>query len=42
MDRQQIVIDAIGKKLLKEHLLGRLPELLDIAKNNLWTNLKTR
>ncbi len=42
MARQQIVIDAIGKKLLKEPLLVRLPDLLDIAKNNLWTNLKTR
>jgi LCP family protein required for cell wall assembly len=42
MGRQQIVIDAIGRKLLKQPLLVRLPDLLDIAKNNLWTNLKTR
>jgi LCP family protein required for cell wall assembly len=42
MARQQIVISAIGKKLLSEPLLTRLPDLLDIAKDNLWTNLKTR
>ena len=42
MERQQIVLTAIGKKLLKEPLLIRLPDLLDIAKNNLWTNLKKR
>lgn len=42
MERQQIVITALGKQLLKEPLIVRLPELLDIAKGNLWTNLKTR
>ena len=42
MERQQIVITALGKKLLKEPLVIRLPDLLDIAKNNLWTNLKKR
>jgi LCP family protein required for cell wall assembly len=42
MQRQQIVITAIGNKLRKEPLLLRLPELLDIAKDNLWTNLKQR
>ena len=42
MDRQQLVIAAVGKKLLKGDLLGRLPKLLKIAKENLWTNLKTR
>lgn len=42
MSRQQIVISAIGKKLLKGDLLTQLPDLLDIAKDNLWTNLKTR
>jgi anionic cell wall polymer biosynthesis LytR-Cps2A-Psr (LCP) family protein len=41
MERQQIVIAALGKQLLKEPILLRLPELLDIAKKNLWTNLKT-
>ena len=41
MGRQQIVISAIGKKLLKEPLLIRMPDLLEIAKENLWTNLKT-
>jgi LCP family protein required for cell wall assembly len=41
MDRQQLVIAAVGKKLLKGDLLGRLPKLLKIAKENLWTNLKT-
>jgi LCP family protein required for cell wall assembly len=41
MKRQQVVLSAIGKKLLREPLLVRLPELLDIAKENLWTNLKT-
>jgi len=42
MERQQIVITALGKQLLQEPLIVRLPELLDIAKDNLWTNLKTR
>jgi LCP family protein required for cell wall assembly len=42
MGRQQIVISAIGKKLLKTPLLVRMPDLLEIAKDNLWTNLKTR
>ena len=42
MERQQIVITALGKQLLKEPLIVRLPELLEIAKDNLWTNLKTR
>ncbi len=42
MQRQQTVISAIGKKLLKEPLVIRLPDLLKIAKDNLWTNLKTR
>ena len=41
MDRQQLVIAAIGKKLLKGDLVARLPKLLKIAKQNLWTNLKT-
>ena len=41
MERQQIVITALGRQLLKEPLIVRLPELLDIAKDNLWTNLKT-
>ena len=41
MERQQIVISALGKRLLKEPLVLRLPELLGIAKDNLWTNLKT-
>jgi LCP family protein required for cell wall assembly len=42
MARQQLVLQAIGRKLLKEPVVDRLPELLDIAKENLWTNLKTR
>ncbi|MET1232024.1 MAG: LCP family protein, partial [Candidatus Limnocylindrales bacterium] len=42
MERQQIVITALGRQLLKEPLIVRLPELLEIAKDNLWTNLKTR
>ena len=42
MERQQIVMAALAKQLLKEPILLRLPELLDIAKANLWTNLKTR
>ena len=41
MDRQQTVLEAIGKKLLKG-TCWRLPEMLKIAKENLWTNLKTR
>ena len=42
MERQQIVLTALGKQILKEPLVVRLPELLEIAKDNLWTNLKTR
>ncbi len=42
MERQQIVLTALGKQLLKEPIIVRLPELLEIAKDNLWTNLKTR
>jgi LCP family protein required for cell wall assembly len=42
MERQQIVISALAKQLLKEPLIVRLPELLEIAKDNLWTNIKTR
>ena len=42
MERQQLVISALGKQLLKEPIFFRLPELLDIARKNLWTNLKTR
>jgi hypothetical protein len=42
MERQQIVISALAKQMVKEPLLIRLPELLEIAKDNLWTNLKTR
>ncbi len=42
MERQQIVITALGRQLLKEPLIVRLPELLEIAKDNLWTNIKTR
>jgi LCP family protein required for cell wall assembly len=42
MERQQIVLTALGKQLLREPIIVRLPELLDLAKNNLWTNLKTQ
>ena len=41
MERQQIVLSALGKQLLKGPILLQLPDLLDIAKKNLWTNLKT-
>jgi anionic cell wall polymer biosynthesis LytR-Cps2A-Psr (LCP) family protein len=41
MRRQQVVLEAIGTKLMKEPLLVRLPELLEIARDNLWTNLRT-
>lgn len=41
MARQQIVISAIGKKLLSGSLITELPDLLDIAQANLWTNLNT-
>ena len=41
MGRQQLVISAIGRKLLQGDLVGSLPKLLKIAKDNLWTNLKT-
>jgi len=42
MERQQIVLTALGKQLLKEPIIVQLPDLLAIAKDNLWTNLKTR
>jgi len=41
MDRQQTVLAAVAKRLLKGDLLAKLPKLLKIAKENLWTNLKT-
>lgn len=41
MKRQQVVLEAIGTKLMKEPLLVRLPDLLEIARDNLWTNLRT-
>ena len=41
MDRQQTVLAAVAKKLLKGDLLAKLPKMLKIAKENLWTNLKT-
>ena len=40
MERQQITLAALGRELTSKSLLDKLPELLDIAKNNLWTNLK--
>jgi anionic cell wall polymer biosynthesis LytR-Cps2A-Psr (LCP) family protein len=41
MERQQLVVSALGKQLLKDPIVLRLPDLLDIARTNLWTNLKT-
>lgn len=42
MERQQIVLTALGRQLQKESLLVQLPELMGIAKQHLWTNLKRR
>lgn len=42
MERQQIVLTALGRQLQKESLLVQLPELMEIAKDHLWTNLKMR
>ena len=42
MERQQIVLTALGRQLQKESLLVQLPELMRIAKKHLWTNLKRR
>jgi anionic cell wall polymer biosynthesis LytR-Cps2A-Psr (LCP) family protein len=39
MQRQQITLTALGKQLTSGSLFVKVPELLDIAKNNLWTNL---
>lgn len=42
MERQQLVVSALGRQLKKESLLVELPELMGIAKDHLWTNLKMR
>ncbi len=42
MERQQLVLSALGRQLKKESLLVELPELMTIAKDHLWTNLKRR
>ena len=42
MERQQIVLSALGRQLQKEQLLVQLPELMKIARKHLWTNLKLR
>ena len=42
MERQQLVITALGRQLQKEELLVQLPELMRIAKKHLWTNIKRR
>lgn len=39
MERQQITLTALGRQLMGQPLLTKLPELLGIAKDNLWTNL---
>jgi len=39
MARQQLTLTALGRQLTNESLITKVPELLDIAKTNLWTNL---
>lgn len=39
MDRQQLVLLALRQKINPCSVITRLPELLDIAKDTLWTNL---
>ena len=39
MDRQQEVLRALRAQLDPCTLIPRIPELLDIAKNSLWTNI---
>ena len=39
MERQQITLAALGRKLMDQPLFTKLPDLLGIAKDNLWTNL---
>jgi len=39
MDRQQLVLLALRKKINPCSVITRIPELLDIAKDTLWTNL---
>ena len=39
MDRQQLVLLALRQKINPCSVITRIPELLDIAKDTLWTNL---
>jgi LCP family protein required for cell wall assembly len=39
MQRQQITLTALAKQVTSESLFAKVPELLGIAKTNLWTNL---
>jgi LCP family protein required for cell wall assembly len=39
MERQQITLTALGRQLMDQPLLTKVPELLAIARENLWTNL---
>jgi len=39
MERQQITLTALGRQLMAQPLLTKVPELLAIARDNLWTNL---
>ncbi|MFI5254961.1 MAG: LCP family protein [Candidatus Limnocylindrales bacterium] len=40
MQRQQLTLTILAKKLTSDQgIITQLPQLLDIAKNNLWTNL---
>ena len=42
MERQQIVLTALGRQLQKGEMLVQLPDLMRIAKKHLWTNVKRR
>jgi LCP family protein required for cell wall assembly len=39
MQRQQFTLTALAKQVTSESLFAKVPELLEIAKTNLWTNL---
>jgi len=39
MKRQQITLVALGRQLMGQPLLTKVPELIAIARENLWTNL---
>jgi LCP family protein required for cell wall assembly len=39
MERQQLVLTALRRQICPSDLVFRIPELLDVARDSLWTNL---